>query len=255
MSVTYETLDARCALITIDRPTARNAVDADVARGIEQALDQAERDGGVRVVVITGTPPMFCAGADLKAIQAGRAAELSTERGGFAGLVRRERRLPLIAAVEGAALAGGMEIVLACDLVVAANDARFAIAEVKRGLIAAAGGLFRLPRKIPVNVAMECALTGDPISAEAAHQHGLVNYLSEPGHALDTALELAHRIAVNAPLAVRASRSVMLECALADDGTAWRRTAEAFAELAVSDDAAEGVAAFNDKRRPTWVGR
>jgi enoyl-CoA hydratase len=255
MSVNYETVEAHCALITIDRPTARNAVSPEVARGIEEAFDRAEGDSEVRVVVITGAPPVFCAGADLKAIQAGRADELSTERGGFAGLVRRERRLPLIAAVEGAALAGGMEIVLACDLVVAARDARFAIAEVKRGLIAAGGGLFRLARKIPTNIALECALTGDPIDAETAHRHGLVNHLAESGAAVDAALELAGRIAGNAPLAVSTSRSVMLESAFDDDATAWRRTAGAFAEIAASQDAAEGVAAFNEKRLPAWSGR
>src|SRR3954466_2736231 len=151
------------------------------SRGIEEALDRAEADDKIRVAVITGAPPVFCAGADLKAIAAGQAAELSTDRGGFAGVVRRQRLTPLTAAGEGAALAGGMEIMLACDLVVAADDARFAITEVKRGLIAAAGGLFRLARKIHANIAMECALTGDPISAEAAHRHGLVNHLTAPG--------------------------------------------------------------------------
>jgi enoyl-CoA hydratase len=255
MCVKYETVADHCGLIAIDRPDARNAISPEVARGIEQALDRAEADDLIRVVVITGTPPVFCAGADLKAIQAGRAAELSTERGGFAGLVRRELRVPLIAAVEGSALAGGMEIVLACDVVVAANDARFGMAEVKRGLIAAAGGLFRVARKVPSNIAMEWALTGDPIDVEAAHRHGLVNHVTEPGHALEVALELAGRISANAPLAVSASRAIMLECTTADDETAWRRTGEAFADVASSHDAAEGVAAFTEKRQPVWSGR
>src|SRR4051812_40250914 len=255
MSVTYDRVDSHCAVISIDRPAARNAVDPDVARGIERALDRAENDDAVRVAVITGRPPVFCAGADLKAIQAGRSAELATERGGFAGIVHRRVRMPLIAAVEGAALAGGMEIVLACDLVVAATDARFAITEVKRGLIAAAGGLFRLGRKIPTNIAMECALTGDPISAQYAHRYGLVNHLTEPGQALERALTLARAIGANAPLAVRASRAVVLDCTDADDDAAWNQTAEAFATVAGSQDAAEGVAAFNEKRQPVWSGR
>jgi enoyl-CoA hydratase len=255
MIVRYELVDERCALITIDRPAARNAVDAAVARGIEEALDRAESDDKVRVAVITGAPPVFCAGADLKAIAAGQGAELSTDRGGFAGVVRRQRLTPLIAAVEGAALAGGMEIALACDLVVAADDARFAITEVKRGLIAAAGGLFRLGRKVPVNIAMEAALTGDPICAHDAHRYGLVNHLTESGQALESALALARSISANAPLAVRASRGVLLDCTDADDDTAWAATAKAFAEVADSEDAAEGVAAFNEKRRPVWSGR
>jgi enoyl-CoA hydratase len=255
MCVNYETVADHCALIAIDRPEARNAISPEVALGIEEALNRAEADDLIRAVVITGTAPVFCAGADLKAIQAGRAAELSTERGGFAGLVRRELRMPLIAAVEGSALAGGMEIVLTCDLVVAANDARFGMAEVKRGLIAAAGGLFRVARKVPSNIAMEWALTGDLVDAETAHRHGLVNHLTESGRALEVALELAGRIGANAPLAVSASRTIMLECTTADDETAWRRTDEAFADVASSHDAAEGVAAFTEKRQPVWSGR
>jgi enoyl-CoA hydratase len=207
------------------------------------------------VAVLTGTPPVFSAGADLKAIQAGRGEELATERGGFAGLVRRERTKPLIAAVEGAALAGGTEIVLACDLVVATREARFGLPEVKRGLVAAAGGLFRLGRRIPLNLALECALTGDPIDAELAHQRGLVNQLCDPGQALDTALALARRITANAPLAVRESRAIVLDCTWADDDEAWRRTHEARALVAASDDVREGVAAFLEKRAPVWTGR
>jgi enoyl-CoA hydratase len=207
------------------------------------------------VVVLTGAPPVFSAGADLKAIGAGRAAELSTARGGFAGVTRRERTKPLIAAVEGAALAGGTEIVLACDLVVAARDARFGLPEVKRGLVAAAGGLFRLARRIPVNVAMECALTGDPVDAPAMHHHGLVNHLCEPGGALAAALALADRITANAPIALRESRAIILEGTGAPDAEAWRRSDEGAARAFASDDVREGVAAFVEKRAPRWTGR
>jgi enoyl-CoA hydratase len=253
--ITYRRDAEHCAVITIDRPEARNAVSPEVAQGIEAAIDAAEADDGVRVAVLTGVPPVFSAGADLKAIAAGRAAELSTERGGFGGVARRERSKPLIAAVEGAALAGGTEIVLACDLVVAARDARFGIPEVKRGLVAAAGGLFRLGRRIPLNLALECALTGDPMDAALAHHHGLVNQLCEPGEALDAALALARRIAANAPLAVRESRAIVLDCTGADDDEAWRRSDASAARAFASEDVREGVAAFIEKRAPVWSGR
>jgi enoyl-CoA hydratase len=201
--IEYETQD-HVAVITINRPEARNAVNSEVASGIEDALDQMEADDDIWIGVLTGTGPVFCAGADLKAISSGQAGGLSTKRGGFAGLAARERVKPLIAAVDGPALAGGTEIVLACDLVVASTEARFGVPEVKRSLAAAAGGLFRLPQKLPRNVALEMVLTGDPISAERAHHFGLVNMLCEPGEALATALDLARRITTNAPLAVRA---------------------------------------------------
>ncbi|TMM03162.1 MAG: crotonase/enoyl-CoA hydratase family protein [Actinobacteria bacterium] len=252
--VTYH-VDDHVAVITIDRPQARNAVSPEVAQGIEAAIDAAEADEDVWVAVLAGTPPVFCAGADLKAIHEGRAADLSTARGGFGGVARRERSKPLIAAVEGAALAGGTEIVLACDLVVAAEDARFGVPEVKRGLIAAAGGLFRLGRKIPLNLAMECVLTGDPIDAPFAHRHGLVNSLCAPGEALQTAVGLAHRITANAPLAVRESRSIVLDCTGVDDAEAWRRSEESADRVFASEDVREGVAAFLEKRAPAWTGR
>lgn len=210
------------AVVKINRPDARNAVNGEVARGIEEAVDRIEADDSIWVGILTGEPPVFCAGADLKEINAGNAAALNTERGGFAGFVQRERTKPFIAAVDGPALAGGTEIVLACDLVVASTNATFGIPEVKRSLVAAAGGLFRLPRKIPFNIAMELALTGDPISAELAHHHGLVNRLCEPGKALETATELAEQICANAPVAVRESRKVLLEATHAPDEVGWR---------------------------------
>src|SRR5688500_7900585 len=184
MSVEYE-VRGPFAIIKINRPEARNAVNGAVANGIEDAIDKLEADDAVWVGIITGEPPVFCAGADLKEINAGNGAALSTARGGFGGIVQRERAKPIIAAVDGPALAGGTEIVLASDLVVASTTATFGIPEVKRSLVAGAGGLFRLGRKIPLNIAMELTLTGDPIDATRAHHFGLVNRLVEPGQALE----------------------------------------------------------------------
>lgn len=240
---------------TINRPDARNAVDGAVAKGLEAAIDQLEGDDGLWVGIVAGVPPVFSAGADLKVINAGRGAELTTKRGGFAGITRRERTKPLIAAVDGPALAGGAEIVLACDLVVASSAACFGIPEVKRSLIAAGGGLFRLPRRIPLNVAMGCALTGDPIDAEAAHRFGLVNQLVEPGAALDAARALAGRITANAPVAVRESRRILLESVMADDEVAWRRSTDGLLAAMGSEDFGEGLSAFIEKRPPAWTGR
>jgi enoyl-CoA hydratase len=252
--VRYEVED-RCAVITIDRPRARNAISPEVALGIEAAIDAVEADDEVWVAILTGAPPVFCAGADLRAIDDGRGPLLSTERGGFAGIARRERTKPMIAAVEGAALAGGTEIVLSCDLVVAAEDAVFGLPEVKRGLIAAAGGLFRLGRKLPIAVAMECALTGDPIDAPRAHGFGLVNAVSAPGQACEAARSLAARITANAPLAVSESRKVLLAGTPADDETGWQLTEEAYRVVLESADVHEGIQAFIEKRRPEWKGR
>ena len=252
--VEYETR-GRVALLTIRRPEARNAVNAEVARSMEAAIDRLEADDDLWCGIVAGEGEVFSAGADLKEISAGRAADLVTERGGFAGLARRERRKPLIAAVDGPALAGGCEIALACDLIVASTRARFGIPEVKRCLIAAAGGLFRLPRALPRNVAMELALTGDPIDAEAAHRHGMVNVLCEPGTAVDTALELAGRITANAPLAVYATRTVLLDSLWSTEDEAWSSTGRHFAALFTTEDFAEGPRAFIEKREPQWKGR
>src|SRR3954471_9207063 len=233
--VEYE-LRGRVALLTINRPEARNAVNGAVASGMEEAIDRLEADDEVWVGIVTGTGPVFSAGADLKAIAEGTAAQMQTKKGGFAGIARRERTKPIIAAVNGPALAGGCEIVLSCDLVVASTEARFGIPEVKRSLVAAAGGLFRLPRALPKNVAMELALTGDPIDAERAHALGLVNELVEPGTALEAALALAERINANAPVAVRQSRRVVADGMLADDKTAWKITNEAMATAMATED-------------------
>jgi enoyl-CoA hydratase len=255
MSIIEYGTDGHVAVITINRPEARNAVNSDVANGIEEAIDQLEGDDSLWLGILTGVPPVFSAGADLKEINAGRAVTLQTKRGGFAGITRRERTKPIIAAVDGPALAGGTEITLACDLIVASTSATFGIPEVKRSLVAAGGGLFRLPRKIPFNIAMELALTGDPIDATRAHHFGLVNYLCEPGQALEAAKELARRIEANAPVAVRASRRVVLEARTADEDTGWRLSAEAMAEAMSSEDMKEGLTAFIEKRPPNWAGK
>ncbi|MDQ1394296.1 MAG: enoyl-CoA hydratase [Acidimicrobiaceae bacterium] len=245
----------RVAVITIGRPEARNAVDGAVATGIENAIDRMEADPECWAGILAGEGPVFCAGADLKAIASGHAAGLRTERGGFAGLVNRDRSKPLIAAVDGPALAGGFEMVLACDLVVASRRAVFGLPEVKRSLVAAGGGLFRLPRTVGPKVAMELILTGDPIAAELAYELGLVNVLVDSGEALAGARSLAARIVANAPHAVWASRSVAAKAMSEDDATLWKLTAEAFAKVGKTDDFIEGPRAFIEKRPAKWQGR
>ena len=254
MSVDYEQRGP-FAVITINRPEARNAVNGDVANGIEEAIDRLEADDATWVGILTGVPPVFCAGADLKEINSGNAGGLATKRGGFAGITMRERTKPIIAAVDGPALAGGTEIVLSCDLVVASTAASFGIPEVKRSLVAGAGGLFRLGRKIPINIAMELTLTGDPIDAARAHHFGLVNRLVEPGQALDEAVKLAEQICANAPIAVRESRKIVLEATNAPDDVGWKMSAEGMAKAMSSEDLAEGLTAFIEKRPPVWKGR
>lgn len=254
MSVDYEKRGP-FAIIKINRPEARNAVNGAVAEGIEEAIDQIESDDSIWVGIITGEPPVFCAGADLKEINAGNAGALATAKGGFAGIVQRERSKPVIAAVDGPALAGGTEIVLSCDLVVASTTATFGIPEVKRSLVAGAGGLFRLGRKIPLNIAMELTLTGDPIDATRAHHFGLVNRLVEPGEALEAAIALAEQICANAPVAVRESRKIVLEATNAPDDVGWKMSAEGMGVAMRSEDFSEGLTAFIEKRPPVWKGR
>jgi len=255
MATIEYTTEGHVATITINRPEARNAVNGEVAGGIEEAIDRLEADDSLWIGILTGVPPVFSAGADLKAINAGQAADLNTKRGGFAGITARDRSKPIIAAVDGPALAGGTEIALACDLIVASTTARFGIPEVKRCLVAAGGGLFRLPRKIPFNVAMELALTGDPIDATRAHHFGLVNQLVDPGQALEAAGELARRIEANAPVAVRESRRVILASMTEDEATGWRLSNEGFAKAMRSADNKEGLMAFIEKRPPVWTGK
>ncbi|MDP9913202.1 enoyl-CoA hydratase [Variovorax boronicumulans] len=257
-AVTVERLPGHVALVTIDRPEARNAVNGDVAAGLEAAVDATEADDDIRAVVLTGAGrEAFCAGADLKEVSAGRGSALRTERGGFAGFVYRERSKPWIAAVNGKALAGGTELVLACDLVVAVRQAAFGLPEVLRGLIAAAGGLYRLPRAIPPNIALELILTAGQLDAERAHGFGLVNRLVADVDGLrEAALALAAEIARNGPVAVRQSLRVAREANSGLDEAALRAlTRDAFERVAASEDFKEGPRAFIEKRAPRWTGR
>jgi len=240
-------------LITLNRPQARNAVNSALAHGVAAALDELDGDDGLKAGVLTGAGGSFCAGMDLKAFVAGERPYV--EGRGFAGIAQRPPRKPLIAAIEGYALAGGLEVALSCDVIVAARDARLGIPEVKRGLIAAAGALIRLPRRVPYHVAMELALTGDPIGAERAHAVGLVNRLADPGEAVAVALEVASAIAANGPLAVDASKKIVSAAQDWTEEQAWREQAETVAAIMGSEDAREGAIAFAEKRAPVWKGR
>ena len=219
-------------------------------------VDATERDPQVRAVVLTGAGSgVFSAGADLKAIAAGQAEQLFTERGGFGGFVDAPRTKPWIAAVNGKALAGGFEIVLACDMVVAADDGVFGLPEVSRGLTAAAGGVYRLPRALPRNLALEIILTADPIDAALAHRHGLVNRLVPEARVVDEALALARRIARNAPIAVRESLAVARRSADLDDAALRALSTASRMRTAATEDYHEGPRAFIEKREPRWQGR
>ncbi len=240
-------------VITINRPQARNAVDRETAEGIAAGLDQLDDDANLRAGVITGAGGSFSAGMDLKAFTRGERPHV--EGRGSGGIVQQPPVKPLIAAVEGYAVALGFEIVLACDLIVAARDARFGLPEVKRSLVAVAGGLIRLPRRIPYHVAMELALTGDFMDAARASQLGLVNRLAEPGQALDAALELAGAIGRNGPLALDASKRIVTASQDWTEEEAWARQGEIAGPVFSSDDAREGATAFAEKREPVWKGR
>lgn len=257
--VEYE-VRGRVALITLNRPEARNAVNGDVAQGLEAAVDRMEEDDSVWVGVLQANTegqnnPVFCAGADLKAINSGDAAALNTKRGGFGGFAYRERRKPVIVAVDGLATAGGCEIVLACDLAVATTRSAFGLAEVKRNLIAGAGGLFRLPQAIGRAAAMEAILTGEPIPAQRAYDLGLISRLVEPGDATNEAMRLAEQITASAPLAVWASRKVVLAAAYDDEESLKNLTNAEFAKVMQSEDTKEGLTAFIEKRAPNWLAR
>jgi enoyl-CoA hydratase len=243
----------RVLVITLNRPDQRNAVNAAVAEGIAAALDELDADAELSIGVITGAGKGFCAGMDLKAFVAGESPYAGDR--GFAGITQRASVKPLIAAVEGFAVAGGLEVALSCDLIVAAQGARLGIPETKRGLVAAGGGLLRLPRVLPRNVAMEMALTGEPISAERGHELGLVSRLAEPGKALDSALELAGQIAQNGPLALAASKRILTESADWPDAEFFERQGQIAGPVMASEDAREGSTAFAQKRAPVWKGR
>ena len=257
--VTYE-VRGNVALITLNRPEARNAVNGDLAADMEAVLDKFEEQDGVWVGILTANTsgqsnPVFCAGADLKAINSGQGGGLGTKRGGFGGYVYRERRKPIIAAIDGLATAGGCEIALASDMIVASTRSAFGLAEVKRNLIAAAGGLFRLPRAIGKAPAMEVILTGEPLSAARAYELGLVNRVVEPDQVLPTALEIAARIAAAAPLAVQASRRVVLASADLEEEDLKSMSNKEMAAVMNSEDTKEGLTAFIEKRPPNWQGR
>jgi enoyl-CoA hydratase len=243
----------RVLIVTINRPDQRNAVNAAVAQGIATALDDLDADAGLSVGVLTGAGKGFCAGMDLKAFVAGERPHV--EGRGFAGITERSADKPLIAAIEGFAVAGGLEVALACDLIVAARGARLGIPEIKRSLVAAGGALLRLPRALPRNVANELALTGDPIEAERAHELGLVNRLAEPGQALDTALQLAEAIAANGPLALAATKRVLVEAADWPDAEFFERQRPIIDPVFNSEDAREGATAFSERREPVWKAR
>lgn len=243
-------------ILTMNRPEARNAINGAVSTGLADAFDEITEDADAWVVILTGSgDKAFSAGMDLKAFAAGEGAAVMNANGGFGGIARRSFPKPLIAAVNGSALAGGLEIMLSCDLVVASDHATFGIPEAKRGLIAGAGGLFRLPRRLPLSIALELALTGDPIDAERAYGLGLVNRVVPRHQLMEEALVLAERIAENAPLAVRYSKHVMLRSVDADEAQGWRLTDEAVGVVFTSSDAMEGPIAFAEKRKPNWRGR
>jgi enoyl-CoA hydratase len=240
------------AVITINRPEARNAVNGEVARGIAAAVEEFDGSGDVRVLILTGAGGTFSAGMDLKGFLAGDSPVV--EGRGFAGIAERPPAKPAIAAVEGYALAGGFEIALSCDMIVASEAAKFGLPEVRRGLVAGAGGLLRLPRRVPYHLAMEIALTGEHFTAERLRQAGLVAAMVGAGEALAGARELAARVAKGAPLAIAASKRVIVESADWDSGEAFARQGEVTRPVFVSADAMEGAAAFAEKRAPVWRG-
>jgi enoyl-CoA hydratase len=245
-------IDGPVAVIAINRPEARNAVNEAVAAGVAATLDELEERKDIRVIVLTGAGGTFSAGMDLKGFLAGQNPMAGGR--GFGGIVERPPSKPAIAAVEGYALAGGFELALACDLIVASEDAQFGLPEVTRGLVAAAGGLLRLPSRVPYHLAMEVALTGDRVPATRLHQAGLITRLVPAGQALAGATELAARIAQNAPLALAATKRVIVESADWPAGTAFEQQNEVTRPVFTSTDAMEGAVAFAQKRPPVWRG-
>lgn len=240
----------RTMVITLNRPQARNAVNRAMAEGVAAALDELDADSELTIAVVTGAGGSFCAGMDLKAFLRGESPTVIGR--GLAGMTEAPPTKPVIAAVEGYALAGGCEIVLACDLVVAAENAMFGIPETRRALVAGAGGLLRLPRRIPPQIAMEYALTGDQFSAAEAHRWGMVNRLTCAGSALDGALELAAKITANGPLAVQATKQIISFAPSWPAEEVWERQWEIIAPIIESADAQEGARAFAEKRDPVW---
>lgn len=255
MSATGDSLvrterSGRLLIVTMCRESKRNAVNRQLADELDAALNLLDDDEDLWAAVLTGTGSVFCAGSDLTA-----GGDYLTERGGEYGLIRRRRRKPLIAAVEGPALGGGLEMVLACDLVVASATARFGLPEVARGLVASSGGLFRAPLRLPASLARELLLTGAPIDADRGYAAGLVNVVTEPGGAVAAAVALGMRICANSPVAVQASLVAVNKWQAAADEFGWQLTAEAVSTIGESRDHEEGIAAFLEKRPPHWTGR
>jgi enoyl-CoA hydratase len=240
-------------LITLNRPEVRNAVNGALAAGVAGALDELDADDTLSVGILTGAGGCFCAGMDLGAFVRGESPWFGDR--GFAGIAQRAAQKPLIAAIEGFAVAGGMEIALACDLIVAARGAKMGIPEAKRSLVAAGGALLRLPKRMPYHVVMELALTGDLQPAERFHEFGVVNRLAEPGAAVDAALELAASVAANGPLALVASKQILQEQYDWSTAEMWEKQAAISGPVFASEDAKEGASAFKEKRDPVWRGR
>ena len=247
--------EGNLAIITLNRPEARNAINGEMATTMEACLDEFEDDENLWVGILKAEGTVFCAGADLKEINAGNGANLSTSRGGFGGITKRDRTKPLIAAITGTAVAGGCEISLSCDMIVASNETVFGLPEVKRSLVAAAGGLFRLPRALGMATAMELITTGDPLPAQRAYELGMVNKVVDQSDVVDEAKALASRIMANAPLAVQASRNVASKAMIDDDSDLWRAGSKAFQSIVGTEDYKEGPLAFIEKRPPNWKGK
>ncbi|MCW3470453.1 crotonase/enoyl-CoA hydratase family protein [Rhodococcus pyridinivorans] len=252
MSVVLTEFADGVAVFTLNRPEAKNAVNLEVSEALAAAIDEFEARPDLTIGILTGSGGTFCAGMDLKAFARGERPSIPGR--GFGGLTEAPPSKPLIAAVEGWALAGGCELALSADLIVASREAKFGIPEVKRGLAAAAGGLLRLPKILPYPLAMELAITGDPLTAEVAHQHGLVNRVTEPGEALTVAKELAARVAANGPLAVKATKQVVAMAANYTDPDAFVAQRKFIDPVFASADAKEGARAFAEKRAPVWKG-
>jgi len=240
-------------VLTFNRPEAKNAMTLALSKAMAQALDELDADPTLSVAVVTGAGGTFCSGMDLKGFLRGERPSVPGR--GFGGLTQKSPRKPLIAAVEGYALAGGFEAMLACDLIVASKAAKFGVPEVKRGLVASAGGLMRLPGRIPYHVAMQYALTGDFMTAERAYALGLVNELVEPGQALEGALKLAKAVTANGPLAVQVSKRIVQESRDWTEAEMWEKQGPIAGPVFESEDAKEGSRAFAEKRAPVWTGR
>lgn len=253
--ITTEMVHEHIALVTLNRPSARNAVSVDLATTLSQTVQDLEADDKVWAVILTGAGEVFCAGADLKVVAAGQGNELFRPYGGFAGFVDAPRRKPWIAALNGPALAGGCEIMLACDMVVAVDSARIGLPEVARSLLAAAGGLIRLPRALPRNIAIEVAITAEPIGVQRAYDLGLVNRVVSAEALIDEALKLAQAVVRNAPMSVRESLQIVKKVHDADEATLQAEIWAARDRIIATEDYKEGPRAFIEKRAPRWQGR